>query len=112
MRHLLTSLLTAVPRILMLCAPMQSGDERTDAAAKELALDLANAARDHALDRNYRSPWILEAAAAGKLPVWQRLRPRGGKLDDCTAVVVFAELATPVPGSIADADAPVTAQAV
>ena len=24
--------------------------------------------------------------------MWQRIRPRGGKLDDCTVVVVFADL--------------------
>ena len=89
----------------------QAGASRTDTAAKELALDLANSARDHALNKNYRSPWILEAAAAGKLPIWQRLHPRGGKLDDCTAVVVFAELAQPVQAQEAGHGAPATASA-
>ena len=72
---------------------LQSASGRTDTDAKDLALDLANAARDNALNPRYKSPWILEAAAAGKLPMLQRIRPRGGKLDDCTAVVVFADLA-------------------
>ena len=90
---------------------MQAGHERTDTAAKQLALQLANVARKNALNKDYRSPWILEAAAAGKLPVWQRMRPRGGKLDDCTAVVVFAELAAPVQAHMAGAGAPVSAKA-
>ena len=90
---------------------MQAGHERNDSDAKQLALRLANAARKNALNANYKSPWILEAAAAGKLPMWQRMRPRGGKLDDCTAVVVFAELATPVQAQMAGADAPVSARA-
>ena len=89
---------------------MQAGHERTDTAAKQLALQLANEARKNALNANYKSPWILEAAAAGKLPVWQRMRPRGGKLDDCTAVVVFAELAAPVQALMAGAGAPMTAR--
>ena len=90
---------------------VQAGHERSDADAKKLALTLADIARANALDQNYRSPWILEAAAAGKLPVWQRLRPRGGKLDDCTAVVVYAELAAPLQAQMAGAGAPVTAKA-
>ena len=80
-------------------------------AAKELALDLANAARDHALSPSYRSPWILEEASAGKLPLLQRLRPRGGKLDDCTVLVVFAELAAPVQAKGHTEGAPTTARA-
>ena len=38
----------------------------------------------------YRSPWIVEAARAGALPLVRSIRPRGGKLDDCTVVVLFA----------------------
>lgn len=38
----------------------------------------------------YRSPWIVEAARAGALPLMRSIRPRGGKLDDCTVVVLFA----------------------
>jgi hypothetical protein len=64
---------------------------RSAFTAQALAHTLAHAARRNAVDPEFRSPWILEAAAAGALPLWRRLRPRGGKLDDCTAVVVFAE---------------------
>lgn len=52
---------------------------------------LAQAARKNAQDASYQSPFIMEAAAAGVLPIWRRWQPRGGKLDDCTVVVVFAE---------------------
>lgn len=52
---------------------------------------LAQAARKNALDASYKSPFIMEAAAAGVLPIWRRWNARGGKLDDCTVVVVFAE---------------------
>ena len=52
---------------------------------------LAQAARKNALDASYQSPFIMEAAAAKVLPIWRRWHPRGGKLDDCTVVVVFAQ---------------------
>lgn len=32
-----------------------------------------------------------QAAQAGVLPLWKKLVPRGGKLDDCTVVVAFLE---------------------
>lgn len=71
---------------------VQVQPHRSAFTAQALALRLANAARKNAVNSDYRSPWIVEAAAAGALPLWRRWRPRGGKLDDCTAVVVFAEL--------------------
>ena len=69
----------------------QAQPHRTAFTAEALARTLAQAARKNALDGRYRSPFIVEAAAAGVLPLWKRLRPRGGKLDDCTVVVLFAE---------------------
>lgn len=69
----------------------QAQPHRTAFTAEALARTLAQAARKNALDEHYRSPFIVEAAAAGVLPFWKRLRPRGGKLDDCTVVVLFAE---------------------
>jgi hypothetical protein len=32
---------------------------------------------------------VAAAARAGELPPWQRLRPRGGKVDDITVVVAL-----------------------
>ena len=48
-------------------------------------------ARANSYDPNFRSPWVVEAAKAGVLPWWERIRPRGGKLDDCTAIVICME---------------------
>ncbi|BDA47398.1 probable protein phosphatase 2C 26 at C-terminar half [Coccomyxa sp. Obi] len=70
---------------------MQAQPHRTAFTAEALARMLAQAARINALDAGYQSPFIMEAAAAGVLPIWRRWNPRGGKLDDCTVVVVFAE---------------------
>ena len=66
---------------------------KTEAAASRLAAALVAAASRNGGDPGFRSPWIVEAAAAGVLPLWARLAPRGGKLDDCTAVVAFLEAA-------------------
>ena len=70
---------------------VQAQPHRTAFTAEALARTLAQAARHNALDEHYQSPFIMEAAAAGVLPFWKRFHPRGGKLDDCTVVVVFAE---------------------
>ena len=32
---------------------------------------------------------LVEAAREGLLPMWASLRPRGGKLDDCTVVAAY-----------------------
>ena len=40
-------------------------------------------------DKDSRTPWVATAARAGELPPWQRLRPRGGKMDDITVVVAL-----------------------
>ena len=36
---------------------------------------------------------MVEAARAGALPFWKRFRPEGGKVDDCTVIVVALESA-------------------
>jgi hypothetical protein len=61
--------------------PGQAQPHRTRFTAEALARKLAAAARKNALDAHYRSPFIVEAARAGVLPLWRRVRPRGGKLD-------------------------------
>lgn len=69
-------------------------DGRRDCdAAEELALMLTTVSHDNALDRNFRSPWAVEAAAAGVLPAMERMMPKGGKLDDCTVVVGIVQAA-------------------
>jgi len=70
-----------------------SGGARDAAAAAATADAIVAAAAARGADPDYRSPWIVDAAAAGVLPFWARLRPRGGKPDDCTAVVAFVDAA-------------------
>ena len=65
--------------------------DRSPNAAAAVATALVEAAATNGADQTYKSPWIMEAAAAGVLPFWMALRPRGGKQDDCTAVVAFVE---------------------
>jgi protein phosphatase PTC7 len=72
-------------------APPAGTAGRTADAAADVAAALVGAAAANGADETYRSPWVVEAAAAGVLPFWMALRPRGGKLDDCTAVVAFVE---------------------
>lgn len=91
---------------------LQAQPHRTAFTAEALARTLAAAARSNALDAQYRSPWIVEAAAAGVLPFWKAWRPRGGKLDDCTVVVIFAEPGPEAPARGAQpTEAPVSAAA-
>ena len=61
---------------------------------------LVKIARYNSLDPNIRSPWAVESARMGDVPWWKRLRPAGGKVDDCTAVVVCLEPA----GAVWDSD--------
>ena len=61
----------------------------TPASAASLARAIAAAAAAHGADPTYQSPWVVEAARAGVLPLWARFNPRGGKLDDCTVVVAW-----------------------
>lgn len=64
------------------------GFDRTLAA--RLAKAIANSAHTNAADRNYRSPWVVEAAELGHLSLFARMFPRGGKMDDITVVVALA----------------------
>jgi protein phosphatase PTC7 len=61
-------------------------DERT---AQVAAAALADAATAKVRDKDSRTPWVAAAARAGELPPWQRLRPRGGKVDDITVIVAL-----------------------
>ena len=62
---------------------------RAAEAAAAVAAALAAAASANGADSSFRSPWVVEAAREGLLPLWASLRPRGGKLDDCTVVAAF-----------------------
>ncbi len=44
-------------------------------------------------DKAARTPWAVAAAAAGRLPMLARMFPRGGKMDDVTAVVAIISAA-------------------
>jgi len=65
------------------------GSAFSAASAAALARAIAAKAAAHGADPAYRSPWVVEAARAGVLPLWARLAPRGGKQDDCTVVVAW-----------------------
>jgi hypothetical protein len=54
-----------------------------------LAQAIAAAAAANAADREFRSPWAVEAARAGQASLLRTLFPRGGKMDDCTVVVAL-----------------------
>ncbi len=54
-----------------------------------LAQGMAAAAFANAGDREFRSPWAVEAALAGQASLLRTLFPRGGKMDDCTVVVAL-----------------------
>ena len=72
---------------------MQKGRRSVD-LAQECARHIVEAAQENSFDPNFRSPWAVEAARAGVLPWWKRLKPVGGKVDDCTAVVICLEPAS------------------
>ena len=74
-------------------------DTRTVAKAQECARAVVEAAQENSFNPRFRSPWVVEAAKAGALPWWQRLKPEGGKIDDCTAVVICMEPASAVQSS-------------
>ena len=76
----------------------QDTPERSQRAAEALAHLIVEAASENARSGSFRSPWAVEAAAAGALPFWARLLPRGGKLDDITAVVGY--VAGPQPKAV------------
>lgn len=61
--------------------------------AEALALTIVRVASARGNDPSAKTPWILEAVKSvpDMLPWHQRLRPRGGKPDDSTAVVAFME---------------------
>ena len=60
-----------------------------DAAA--VASLIADTAHLRGMDAHARTPWIVEAARhqPNLLPWHLRLRPRGGKPDDCTVIVAL-----------------------
>eukprot|EP00884_Botryococcus_braunii_P015282 jgi/Botrbrau1/2437/Bobra.0395s0058.1 len=85
---------------------------RNGVSATRLAHKIAEAAAINQVDESFRSPWAVEAAAAGRVPLWDRLNPRGGKKDDCTVVVGFLEtLAAPVSSNPVDSADPQPAAA-
>lgn len=59
--------------------------------AEALALTIVKAASARGMNANANTPWILEAAKHRPqlLPLHKRFWPRGGKPDDCTAVVAY-----------------------
>ncbi len=61
--------------------------------AEALALTIARVASARGNDPSAKTPWIQEAVrmVPEMLPWHKRLRPRGGKPDDSTAVVAFME---------------------
>ena len=67
---------------------------RDEQAARRLAGKIVQAALARGKDEGARTPWVVEAAkhAPELLPWFKRVRPRGGKPDDCTAVVAFLNL--------------------
>lgn len=69
-----------------------SGSENED-KAEALALTIAKAASARGMNANAKTPWIVAAAKEmpGLLPMQKRLWPRGGKPDDCTAVVAYMQ---------------------
>lgn len=69
------------------------------AKAQECARAVVEAAQENSFNPKFRSPWVVEAAKAGILPWWQRFKPEGGKVDDCTAVVICMEPASALQGS-------------
>lgn len=64
------------------------------AKAQECARAIVETAQQNSFNPKFRSPWVIEAAKAGVLPWWQRFKPEGGKVDDCTAVVICMEPAS------------------
>lgn len=64
-------------------------DELSAASAERAASALTAAATAKVRNLRSRTPWVEAAARAGKLPPLQRLRPRGGKMDDITVVVAL-----------------------
>jgi len=59
-------------------------------SAEKLARKIAEVAHFNAKQKDIRSPWAVRAAEAGVTPLLHRMFPRGGKMDDCTVLVGFA----------------------
>ena len=68
------------------------GSENED-KAEALALTIVKAASARGMNANAKTPWITEAARQMPqlLPLHKRFHPRGGKPDDCTAVVAYMQ---------------------
>lgn len=67
------------------------GNELDQEDAAAVASLIADAAHSRGMDAHARTPWIVEAARLqpNLLPWHLRLRPRGGKPDDCTVVIAL-----------------------
>ena len=91
-----------VGELLCICYILQDG-QRSVSKAQECARAIVEAAQGNSFNPKFRSPWVVEAAKAGVLPWWQRFKPEGGKVDDCTAVVICMEPASAQQGSDAQA---------
>lgn len=65
-----------------------TGDQVTECAQL-----IVETAQQNSFNEKFRSPWVVEAARAGALPFWKRFRPEGGKIDDCTVIVVSLQSA-------------------
>ena len=75
-------------------SPLQAhAGEEDSAKAEALALTIVKAASARGMNPNANTPWILEAAKHRPqlLPLHKRFWPRGGKPDDCTAVVAYMQ---------------------
>lgn len=82
-----------------------NGHPTDEATAQEVSKRIADVAHYNAKQKKIRSPWAVQAAAAGvvrstalllyamfvfQTPLLKRLFPEGGKMDDCTVIVGFA----------------------
>lgn len=82
----------------MSIASVQAGPRSVE-KAQECARMIVRTAQYNSFDPKFRSPWAVEAAKAGAFPWWKRFKPEGGKVDDCTAIVVCLEPADAARGS-------------
>eukprot|EP00803_Ostreobium_quekettii_P008715 evm.model.scf_422.6 EVM.evm.TU.scf_422.6 scf_422:29664-35048(-) len=64
-----------------------SGGKLGEREARVLAQKITESANANARSTDTRTPWAVEAASRAEVPLFDRLFPRGGKMDDCTTVV-------------------------
>lgn len=65
-----------------------NGTNKRDVSdAEALARRIAEIAHSNAENSDVRTPWAVEVATKGQRSFFDRLFPRGGKMDDCTVIV-------------------------